>query len=498
MDYKSANAKKTKKAAKVMTKATGATPEDKMPSKKSTPAPKDPVFEKFGPPFLVNDKNTIVLNDRAVAVKCATRHQVRYDTINQRYERYESARGLWLDVHEVEVARMLDDLLLELGQKYEQQAFVSRITAAKLSALARMMRPHNLKIQPESTAGLVHVANGVLALDGHKLKLLAHDSKYLFRHSSGIPFKPKAGCPKFIKKLLEPSLGKEDIALVQKYCGSMLLGGNSCHGILVIRGTAGGGKSTLVSIIEKIIGEHQVAYLRTAHLGERFETSAFLGKRLLVGKDVPGDTLAVGGARMLKSLVGGDLMQAEIKFNPDKRAVRGDFHVIIVSNNQLRIALDGDEDAWSRRLLVVDFKNPKPTHPIPNFAEILIADEASGILNWLLEGAAMYSDEMKELGLLHLSEEQAGRIDSLLENSDNLPAFVNRCVAEKKGADVSSEELLLGYYRICKSENWTPVSSHAFQSRVPDLLAQLFRTTRRNDIARNGKAVRGFKNVSLS
>jgi len=35
-------------------------------------------------------------------------------------------------------------------------------------------------------------------------------------------------------------------------------------------------------------------------------------------------------------------MQAEIKFNPDKQPVRGDFHVIIVSNNNLRIALDGD------------------------------------------------------------------------------------------------------------------------------------------------------------
>ena len=75
---------------------------------------------------------------------------------------------------------------------------------------------------------------------------------------------------------------------------------------------------------------------------------------------MPGDSLSVSGARMLKSLVGGDLMQAETKYNADKRALRGDFHVVIVSNNNLRIGLDGDRDAWGRRLLVVDFKNPKP------------------------------------------------------------------------------------------------------------------------------------------
>jgi len=166
--------------------------------------------------------------------------------------------------------------------------------------------------------------------------LLTHDPKYLFRHSPEIQFNPKAECPKFLK-FVESVLGKADIALAKKYFGSMFLGANTCHGIMVIRGTPGGGKSSLVTIVEKVLGEHLVAYLRTLHLGGRFETSAFLGKRLLVGKDVPGDALSVSGARMLKSLSGNDLMQAEIKFAPDKQALRGDFHVIIVSNNQLRI-----------------------------------------------------------------------------------------------------------------------------------------------------------------
>ena len=445
----------------------------------------------------MTDKKRVAINDRVVAIKCATQHKVRYDASNQRHERYDATHGLWMAVHEVEVARMLDDLLVELGQTFGQQEAVARITAAKLSALAKMMRPHDLKVEAEATAGLVHVANGVLSLNGRKPELLAHDAKYLFHQSSEIQFNPKARCPKFLEKFLAPALDKNDIVLLQKYCGSMLLGPNTCHGIMVVRGTPGGGKSTLVSIVEKIIGEHNVAHLRTGLLGGRFETSAFLGKRLLVGKDVPGDTLAVSGAKMLKSLVGGDLLQAEVKFDPHKKLVRGDFQVIIVSNNKLRIALDGDEDAWRRRLLVVDFKNPKPKHPIPNLAEKLFAQEGSGILNWMIEGAAEYSAEMKEHGYLRLTEEQENRIDTLLEDSDNVPVFVNRCLAEKKGADVTSEELLLGYYRVCKSESWTPVSSHAFQSRVPDLLAQLFKTTRRNDIARHGKAARGYKGLSL-
>jgi len=115
-------------------------------------------------------------------------------------------------------------------------------------------------------------------------------------------------------------------------------------------GTAGGGKSTLVSIVEKMLSETNVAHLRTKHLNGRFETAAFLGKRILVGKDVPGDTLSEKGARLLKSLVGGDLLQAEIKYNPTKQMLRGNFHVVIASNTNLRIALDGEPSIATRRV----------------------------------------------------------------------------------------------------------------------------------------------------
>lgn len=456
----------------------------------------DPVFQSLGAPFLVNG-TSVTLNERAIATKCAAVNNIRYTQDNTQFEQYDTKQGLWTTVQENDVIRMLDKLLLELGNACEQKNFVAGIKTAKLHSLAKMLRVHDFKVQLEPTAGLVHVTNGVLSLKGKKPKLLEHDPRFRFCHSNGITFNAKAGCPKFLKQFLEPALDKNDIALVQKYCGSMLLGPNTCHGIMLIRGTPGGGKSTLVSIIEKVIGETNVAHLRTSHLGGRFETSAFLGKRLLVGKDVPGDTLAVNGARMLKSLSGNDLMQAEIKYDPQKQAIRGDYHIVIVSNNNLKIALDGDEEAWRRRLLIVDFNNPKPAKPIPNLAEQLFAEEASGILNWLLTGAAMFATEMKDSGHLCLTKKQTGRIDTLLENSDNIPVFVNRHVEKKEGADVTSEELLVEYYRVCKCENWTPVSSRDFLKQANDIIGKSFQAPRRHDILRDCKAVRGFKNVTL-
>ena len=74
-----------------------------------------------------------------------------------------------------------------------------------------------------------------------------------------------------------------------------------------------GGKSTLVRILEAIVGQKNVCQLRTDLLAERFETSRFIGKTLLAGKDVSGNFLHSRGAHVLKALVGDDQLSGELK-----------------------------------------------------------------------------------------------------------------------------------------------------------------------------------------
>ena len=133
-----------------------------------------------------------------------------------------------------------------------------------------------------------------------------------------------------------------------------------------------------------------------------------------------------------------------------------------------------------------------------NFADKLFREEAPGILNWLVQGALDYRSEMKKGGKLPLDEVQQRRVNSLLQDSDSVQAFVDERLAKKDGEDVSSEELLLGYYGMCKKRKWRPVGRHAFQLRMPDILLEKFGMCRRNDIQRKEGAVRGFKNLAWS
>ncbi|MHC4321018.1 MAG: hypothetical protein ACYST3_01960 [Planctomycetota bacterium] len=55
-------------------------------------------------------------------------------------------------------------------------------------------------------------------------------------------------------------------------------------------------------------------------------------------------------------------------------------HRIKLIPKRLQVELDGDVEAWRRRLSIVRFEGPVPEKKIPDFASVLIVQEGSGIL----------------------------------------------------------------------------------------------------------------------
>ena len=193
---------------------------------------------------------------------------------------------------------------------------------------------------------------------------------------------------------------------------------------MLLVGTPGGGKSTLLEVIEAIVGPANVVQLRTEHLSERFELSRFLRKTMLSGKDVPGNFLQTAGAYVLKALVGHDLLFAERKSSNSEFQLRGEFGVAVSCNSRLKVKLDGDVDAWRRRLLIVRYEKPKPKERVLDFAKKLLEQEGSGILRWMIDGAIMHLRECDDISDYTLTDDQSGRIDQLLAESDSVRHFV--------------------------------------------------------------------------
>lgn len=107
----------------------------------------------------------------------------------------------------------------------------------------------------------------------------------------------------------------------------------------------------MVNILEGLIGRHNCCELRTEHLDQRFEIARFVGKTLLTAKDVKSSFLNTPGAAKIKALTGKDTLTADFKGVSTGVDVIGNFNVVITANTELHVALDGDKEAWRRRLL---------------------------------------------------------------------------------------------------------------------------------------------------
>lgn len=344
--------------------------------------------------------------------------------------------------------------------------------------------------------GLLPVANGVVRFRKTKVSLLRHHAKYGLRHCLPYEFNPDAACPRFTEMIQRVLPAPEDRRLLQMYLGGPLTGLNQTRRMLLMHGPTGTGKTTILKIQESILGAGLVGDLRTGLLESRFEKSHLIGKRQLSAKDVPSNFLKSQGAKSLKHLVGGDGTQAEVKFG-GKVNIHGSFFVVMPSNSELRVSLEGDEEAWMKRLIVLDFVAVRPKKVTANFADVLLAEEGPGILRWLVEGGMQYLIEVGKHGDIQLNRAQQQRVEDLVLASKSLEVFASSKVGFIEGQSLTNEELIRAYSEFCKKRAWEPVSSHVLYSRLPDLMLHRHGALKAADIMRNGVKQKGYHNVIL-
>ena len=342
----------------------------------------------------------------------------------------------------------------------------------------------------------MHVANGIITFDGD-IRLEPFSPKFYSRNVSPISYVEGAECPRYLNELLLPAVGEDDVLLIQKWAGMALTGCNLIQRIPLLTGTPGRGKTTIVSVLEKLIGQFNVAELRTEHLPGRFELFACIGKTLLTGKDVAGDFLMRKGASQLKKLVGGDLLEVEGKGINERFQMVGQFNIIITCNSRLRIRLEGDVEAWRRRLMIMNIDAPPPKKMIRGFDDILIKEEGPGILNWAFGGVLMLLEDIAEFGDIMMTERQHSLVDALLAESESVRHFLNDRVERADGEDLTVDELLLAYGDYCTDKSWMPLPVTEFQRELPNLMLEIFSAPRSHSIKRKDGSKRGFYRVRL-
>ena len=451
----------------------------------------------YGPAYKL--EGGLKINEFHFAAKFKTERKVLWEPLEREFYEYDTASGLWKCVSTETLKFQLGLDLKRVSDQTGVDDFIFARTDGRLggwlNSLKGMVEEKEAFKRP--TSKVIHCCNGMLAFDCSPPELRTFHPDYRSRNASPFSFNPEAECPEFINGLLKPALDEDDIELLKLWAGSVLLGQNPAQRLMVIMGTPGGGKSTVIEVIEKVIGEQNVAQIRTEHLGKQFEMYKFLGKTLLTGKDVDPEFLNERHASVIKALVGNDLLDAEKKNGNEQFQLRGCFNVAITCNARLTVRLKGDVGAWERRLLLLEYARPKPEKRIADYAGKLIRDEGSGILNWMVEGALKYLAEVEEFGDIRLTPSQSERVDRLLKESDSLRQFVETRVVKAPLHDLTSEELYRAYGDFCEEMGWRSFDQRELKAGMGDLMMQVHKVRQRHDISRGMETKRGFKGVKL-
>jgi len=128
-------------------------------------------------------------------------------------------------------------------------------------------------------------------------------------------------------------------------------------------------------------------------------------------------------------------------------------------------------------------------------AELILKNEASGILNWLLEGRAKLAKDKLQLTQ---TPEQKERAATLLLASDSPSAFVRSCLVKKRDGELGVVDLYEHYQEWCRDNHLRSFPSKPFSRIAKEEIEITMGLKLRHDLpGENGKTRRGWKNLGL-
>lgn len=344
----------------------------------------------------------------------------------------------------------------------------------KLGALSKRGGPY-LAIgigQLDTDRMKINVNNGTLTVrrrdDGDYVQFGPHDPADRITKLAPVDYDPAAVAPEFEKFLARIQPDAAMRLFLQQWFGLSLTGDTSPHKLVFLYGKGRNGKSVLVNLMSHIAGDYaQSVKIETfldqgqTRSGDRAtpDLAKLPGVRLLRTSE-PEKNARLAEA-LIKLVTGGEPM--------DARHLQGDFFTFfpefkLTIQGNYKPVLSGTDEGIKSRLLMVPFKVfIPPEERDKHLADRLIRTEASGILNWMLDGLRSWLDN----GLSE-PEEVTSTTAKFFATSDVLGRFLEHCTVREPGQRVQSSVLHQVYDAWCKSSGETPWKNKGFSSAMDE------------------------------
>ena len=320
-------------------------------------------------------------------------------------------------------------------------------------------------------AEIVPMNNGLLHVPSRTI--LSHTPRYWSHHSLPFDYDPSAPYPsrwlQFLKELWGDDL--ESISTLQEMIGYLVAGDTSQQKICLLVGPKRSGKGTIGRILTGLLGKHNVGAPTLAGLSTNFGLQVLIDKPLALVSDARLSGRADAGivVERLLSISGEDSLTVDRKFK-DPWTGRLPSRFLILTNELPR--LTDSSGALSSRFVMLVLTRSFLGRENPALTTELL-EEATGILNWSLEGL----DRLSERGYFVQPQSGAEAIQQMEDLASPVSTFMReRCLVEPQ-ATVGVETLWDEWKSWCEDEG-RGAGTKAVFGRDLKAAAPLIRKTR--------------------
>jgi putative DNA primase/helicase len=251
------------------------------------------------------------------------------------------------------------------------------------------------------------------------------------------------------------------ITFVQTVAGWALTGDTSEQTMFILFGSGANGKSTFLNTIMYLLGDYAIATPTETFMRKNGDQNTNDIARLRGTRFVT-TTEAEQGRRLseplIKQITGNDRMTARILY--------GEFFnflptfKIFMATNHKPVIKGTDHGIW-RRIKLIPFTTRIPEEKQDKRLEDKLRAEASGILNWLLEGTRLWRREglKAPAAILNATDEYRGEMDvignSIKEKRWGFLYASGNCSRRiRNGVRKTTNTLLVSASWVCASRRW--------------------------------------------
>jgi P4 family phage/plasmid primase-like protien len=345
--------------------------------------------------------------------------------------------GVYKMLSDVEISSIiLRDLYDDMLWGYRTGKCVSDKLKCLLSIIPYLV------LNDDRDASTLNLKNGLLNINTRVLR--PHTPEYVSLIQSPVSYDPEATAPTWnecIKSWMEGDEAESKALMLQQFSGYTLTPTMSYDKALFLVGDGGNGKSTFVDTIAMVVGDMATSHIDLEDLYGMFGMQALIGKRLNVIEEVHGNYYQ---SNKLKKLISGESVTVNMKF---KNAFYFKPQAKFVFAVNIMPRVDDTSAGMERRTCAIVFKNNFRNHPntaLRNSGGVL-AQELSGILNWMLDGVKSLHETHKFV----VTKEQEELLREYRQENSAVEGFIAECLDFAEGATAGTRELYDNYKEYC-------------------------------------------------